>query len=242
MADQKISEMTAATTPLVGTEAIPAVQGGGNVTVTPTMLKAFMVANSANVYGYVTAYADLPLGTTVNDPEVGDLVGVNTTTGVWLLGTQRRMGFYKRVALSGVAATDYGTTPFSGFPINEPKTLTIKFGSDTIALTTGDGKYIFTIPFELDGYNLTKAEGTLTTVSSSGAITMQVRNITDSVDMLSTAITIDVSEFNSYTAATPSVVNTSYDDVATGDRIAIDIDAAGTGAMGAGVILTFEKP
>jgi hypothetical protein len=38
------------------------------------------------------------------------------------------------------------------------------------------------------------------------------------------------------------VVNTATDDVAVGDRIAIDVDGAGTGAKGLGVILTFEFP
>jgi hypothetical protein len=46
--------------------------------------------------------------------------------------------------------------------------------------------------------------------------------------MLSTKITIDVSEYTSYTAATPCVINNSYKLVSTGDRIAIDVDIAGT--------------
>ncbi len=57
--------------------------------------------------------------------------------------------------------------------------------------------------------------------------------------MLSTSITIDASEFTSYSAATAPVINTSFDDVATGDRIAIDVDVAGTGTKGLGVILRF---
>ena len=56
--------------------------------------------------------------------------------------------------------------------------------------------------------------------------------------MLSTPITIDVSEYSSYTAAS-SVVDTAYDDVSTGDLIGVDVDAAGTGAMGLTIILTF---
>ena len=115
--NKPISGLDPATVPLTGAEKMPAMQGLNPVSISPTQLKAFMVANSANVYGYVTAYSDLPLGTTVNDPEIGDLVGVNTTTGVWLIGTQRRNGFYKRVALTGVANTDYGTAPYSGFPM-----------------------------------------------------------------------------------------------------------------------------
>ena len=57
--------------------------------------------------------------------------------------------------------------------------------------------------------------------------------------MLSTEITIDVSEFTSYTAATPPVIDTGHDGVATGDILRIDVDVAGTGAKGLIVVLTF---
>lgn len=115
----------------------------------------------------------------------------------------------------------------------------IKVVDDNTTLTTGDGKAIFCIPSSLNGLNLTSAQAFVSTVSSSGLPTVQIRNVTDSVDMLSTKISIDASEFTSYTAATPSVIDTTKDDVATGDRIAIDVDVAGTGAKGLGVLLTF---
>lgn len=115
----------------------------------------------------------------------------------------------------------------------------VKVFDDATALATGDGKLIFVIPPELNGLNLIDADAYVTTVSSSGTPTVQIRNVTDSVDMLSTVITIDANEFTSYTAATPPVINTSTDDVATGDRIAIDVDVAGTGAKGLGVVLKF---
>jgi len=134
MAVKKISEMTPATT-LAGTEIIPVVQGGINKTFTPSLMKLFIGAGSVNVWGYVTAYTDLPLGTTVNDPEIGDLVGVNTTTGIWIIGTQRRLGFYRRIAVSGVVADDYGTTPYSGFPLQADQT-TVDAGTDDTLYVT----------------------------------------------------------------------------------------------------------
>ncbi len=60
--------------------------------------------------------------------------------------------------------------------------------------------------------------------------------------MLSTALTIDASENDSSTAATPAVVDGSNNSVATGDSLRIDIDGAGTGAKGLIVELTFAKP
>ncbi len=116
----------------------------------------------------------------------------------------------------------------------------IKVISDTATLTTGDGQFIFAIPSDLNGTNLVSVAAFVTTVSSSGLPTVQIRNVTDAVDMLSTKVSIDASEFTSYTAATAAVIDTAHDDVATGDRIAIDVDVAGTGAKGLGVILGFS--
>lgn len=48
--------------------------------------------------------------------------------------------------------------------------------------------------------------------------------------MLSTAMTIDSAETSTSTAATPPVIDTANDDVATGDVIRIDIDAISTTA------------
>ena len=113
--------------------------------------------------------------------------------------------------------------------------------ADTV--TVGDGKAGYLVPAKLNGWNLVRANAALLSAqSSSGLPTIQVRNATDSVDMLSTKITIDANESTSYTAATPSVVDTAHDDVATGDIILIDVDVAGTGAQGLLVVLEFQAP
>ena len=115
----------------------------------------------------------------------------------------------------------------------------LKITSDTTLVVTGDGQFIFCCPDILNAMNLVRAHAFVSTVSNSGNPTIQIRNVTDAVDMLSTKITIDASEFTSYTAATPSVVDPAHDDVATGDLISVDVDVAGNNAMGLGVILTF---
>ncbi len=90
-------------------------------------------------------------------------------------------------------------------------------------LATGNGKLAYRIPSVLNGWNLTGVAAHVTTVSSSGVPTIQLRNATDAVDMLSTRITIDEGEKDSSTAATPTVIDTTHDDVATGDEINADI-------------------
>mgnify|MGYP001317617677 FL=1 len=115
----------------------------------------------------------------------------------------------------------------------------IKVVSDLDLVTTGDSQFVFAIPSDVGDSELVDAQAFVSTASSSGKPTVQIRNVTLATDMLSTKITIDVSEFTSYSAAVPSVVNAANGVVATGDLIAIDVDVAGTGAKGLGVILVF---
>jgi hypothetical protein len=110
------------------------------------------------------------------------------------------------------------------------------------ALTTGDGKAYYRVPSVLNGMNLVGVAAALTTVSSSGIPTVQIANVTQAVDMLTTKLTIDASELDSKDATTAAVIDTGNDDVATGDMLRIDIDVAGTGAKGLIVEMQFQLP
>ncbi len=129
---------------------------------------------------------------------------------------------------------------WNGADASGPERFEIKVIQDSATLGTGDGQLIFMIPRELNGSNLVEAQAFVTTVSSSGDPLIQIRNVTQTADMLSTRIKIDAGEFTSYTAA-QRVIDASNDDVATGDLIAIDVDTAGTGAKGLGVVLEFGR-
>jgi hypothetical protein len=117
------------------------------------------------------------------------------------------------------------------------------------ALATGDGLVAIPVDTTLNGMNLVAVKAYVTTVSSSGAPLFQVRRSRRSsntartiVDMLTTGVSIDASEFESADAATAAVIDTSNDDVQTGDVLLIDCDTAGTGTKGAQVLLTFQLP
>lgn len=143
-----------------------------------------------------------------------------------------------------IATHESDTTDVHGVPdvsVVERRPVQVKLFDDTTNATTGDGKFSFLIPPEYNGLNLVDADAMVSTVSSSGTPTVAVRRERSgsAVDMLSTSITIDADEKTSYTAATAPVINTSNDDVATGDIIHIDVDAAGTGAKGLAVVLVF---
>lgn len=121
-------------------------------------------------------------------------------------------------------------------------TIYLKVVELNVSPTTGDAQSYFVIPSKFNGCVLTGVAAAVYTPSTSGAITIQIRNVTDAVDMLTTKLTIDQGEYSSYTAATAAVIDTANDDVATGDMLAIDIDGAGSGAYGLDIILTLTAP
>lgn len=107
----------------------------------------------------------------------------------------------------------------------------------------GTGGITFTIPEELNGYNLVEANAAVEVAGTTGTTDIQINNVTQGADMLTTKITIDSGELTSYTAATPPVIDTANDDVATGDKIRIDTDViSSTPAKGLQVILMFQLP
>jgi hypothetical protein len=107
-------------------------------------------------------------------------------------------------------------------------------------VSTGDAKDYFYIPARLTGKIIKSVDVCVHTVSSSGTPTFQLHNATTAADVLSTRVTIDANELTSYTAATPSVVNATYQTVTSGDRLRLDCDVAGTGTQGCDVIIVLE--
>lgn len=176
-------------------------------------------------------------------------VGTLTSGNVDAAVTDATTSAKGKVELAIASEVDTGTS--SSLAITPDALAGSIFGKRTIQIAvtapdgdvaTGDGKAYFVIPPEMNGMNLVDADAAVITTSSSGTPIVQIYNVTDSQDMLSTRITIDASEYTSYTAATAPVINTSYDDVATGDIIRIDVDGAGTGTKGLIVILSFQLP
>lgn len=129
-------------------------------------------------------------------------------------------------------------TAVATIPAAEPVTILVSDPGGS-AITTGDGKAYFRVPSTLNGKNLTSVAAALSTASSSGIPTIQIHNLTQTADMLTTKLTIDASETDSSGATAAAVIDTSNDDVATGDLLRIDIDVAGTGAKGLIVEMQF---
>jgi hypothetical protein len=145
--------------------------------------------------------------------------------------------------IASVASANLDVYATGGGRFRRPTIVQIPVGNSSTSLATGDGQAFFRIPAELNGMNLTGVAAAVYTAGTTNTLDVQLRNKTDSQDMLSTKITIDSTETDTSTAATPAVINASYDDVATGDIIAIDIDAVhSTPAKGLVVEMRFELP
>lgn len=109
-----------------------------------------------------------------------------------------------------------------------------------VALATGDYQGWFMIPPALNATNIThvsacrKAGGT-------GVPALQLRNVTYSLDVLSTKVTIDSGETTSGSAATQPVINTLNNYCETYAQFAVDVDAAGTNTFNCVFIVGFTK-
>jgi hypothetical protein len=113
--------------------------------------------------------------------------------------------------------------------------------NDSVALTSGDGKAYFPrIPSYMNGWNIIEVAANM--VAGTGLVTIQIHNLTQAADVLSTELTIDANEKDSKDAAAAAVIDTSEDDAQTGDRYRIDIDGAGTGTTWLDVQMTFQLP
>ena len=119
-------------------------------------------------------------------------------------------------------------------------------------MATGDGAFYFSIPAQIAGMDLVNVEAHVITVSSSGAVDIDLARCAvvatgntcsgTVVDMLSTNLTIDANESKSSTAATAAVINAANDDVAEDQVVRVDIDLAGTGTQGLIVWMEFQLP
>lgn len=145
----------------------------------------------------------------------------------------------RAVSPDGLAGSNFGT-----------KAITAQLFDGATLITTGNGKAYFRVPTSISGMNLVEAHAQVITKSTSGTPTVMIArgrqaNATSDftyADMLSTAITIDANEYDSKDATTAPVIDTSNDDMVTGDVIRFDVDASGTGTKGLNVSLLFRLP
>ena len=111
----------------------------------------------------------------------------------------------------------------------------VDFGT---ALTTGDSKFFFHVPSTLNGFNVVDVHAEVFTAPTGRTIEVELYNVNGGADILSTPISIDISETGSDTAAAPPVIDVAQDDLATNDVIRVDIDYVGSSTAGSGLVVT----
>lgn len=140
----------------------------------------------------------------------------------------------RTITPDGLAGSDYGKRVVSILVFDD---------SQNVATGDGAGDVFWRVPAVLNGWNLVAVAAQVQTAGTTNTTDIQIANVTQAADMLTTKITIDSGETDSSTAATAAVIDTSNDDVATGDRLRIDVDAVSTTPpKGLLVELTFQLP
>ena len=114
--------------------------------------------------------------------------------------------------------------------VSEPRHILLTIGDETTTIGTGTPVFTFRMPY---AFTVTEVRASLVTASSSGTVDIDVND--GGTTIFSTGLTIDANETTSVTAATPAVISDSA--LADDAEITIDVDAAGTGAVGLRVML-----
>lgn len=113
-----------------------------------------------------------------------------------------------------------------------PQHLVVAFSDESTALTTGTAKITFRFPCKATIVDL---RASLKTASSSGTPTFDINETGTTI--ISTKLTIDANETTSTTAAAAYVLSDA--NIADDAEMTIDIDTAGTGAVGGKIIFYY---
>lgn len=140
------------------------------------------------------------------------------------------------------AANEYGTRQLFRRPafIGGLAIYEIKVFDDDTDVAVMDNAFVLEIPEDLDNSELIKVEAYISTAGT-GETRVNIRKgaaCTAGSDILSTPIRIDSTECNSKDAGTQPVVSGGAVTCEWGQHLHIDVDAAGSGAKGLGVIIT----
>lgn len=99
----------------------------------------------------------------------------------------------------------------------------------------------WSVPVELNGFKVVTVAANVTTASSVGVFTANIKNRTTGNNILSTALTIDANELSTSTAATPPVINQSTNTLTTDDDVCVQVSVAPNGSYGARAKMVVQK-
>jgi hypothetical protein len=134
-----------------------------------------------------------------------------------------------------------GVGPAAPAPTKPKRCVALSVFATDETVAVGDGTMAFPVPVDLNGYNLTDVLAAVYTKGVTGTTDVMIRRAragTD-VDMLLSAVSIGDAYY-----ANNGTIDTSKDDVATGDLLFVDVDSVHSGTLPTvlSVVLTFTRP
>lgn len=219
------------TTPTIGdftnaTHTHATLANGGQLT-SPLVNEAVALLSSATELNQLN-------GVTVGGTGSGDIItidGTQTLTNKTL--TQPTIGDFTNATHDHSSASEGGGIT---------RTVYLEVYDPTTAAAAGNDLIAFVVPPEMNGWNLTNVLVGVYDLGVAGTEDVMIhrRRAGANVDMLTLAVTVDPAEY----FAQDGTIDTSNDDVNTGDSVVVDIDAvhSTTPANGTFVALTFSLP
>jgi hypothetical protein len=131
---------------------------------------------------------------------------------------------------AGLALLDDADNTAQRTTLGVEKRLIVLFPfAPTADVATGDGKAYFRVPTMLNGGVITAVHAMVNTAGTTGDTTIQIARVRSGTpaDVLSTPMAINSGETGSDTG-TAGTINTSNDDLATGDILRVDVDGVST--------------
>jgi len=117
---------------------------------------------------------------------------------------------------------------------DKPKSAQMIVFDFTTDVATGDGKFYFDVPSNVNNLVLSSARGRVVTAGTTGSTDIQIHNVTGAVDMLSGKIQIA-----SGSTSASGTIDLANNSVATNDLLRVDVDAVSTTAP-KGLIVTIQ--
>jgi len=136
-----------------------------------------------------------------------------------------------------------GTTSWADPDTLVYKNVILKVMAEDTVVTSGDGKMYFTVPAELAGFDVVSVECHVYTVDAANDVEVDIYNLTQTADVMSDAQNIQANENDSLTSDDRGTIDTSEDDLTSGDVLRVDVSLyAGSAAKGLEVRLGLLKP
>ena len=205
----------------------------GDVTALQTAITNALVSTPAagtNQQIVPGAPADVPLAVKASGGQSGDLFQALSPTGTTLF----RIDANGNVTIPGnLTVTGNLIAP----PVEPVQVLVDGYTTD---VAVRDGAGYFHISPALNNKDLVTVHAAVITPGAGGVTSVQVHNLTKSVDMLTTMLTIDAAETGSDTAAAAAVISNVNKKVAVNDMLRIDVKAVSPTTAPQGLLVTME--